>query len=308
MQYIYPNYYKDFRCKAADCIHNCCIGWEIEIDKNTLKFYNSLGGSMGKRLKLNIDFKDNPHFILGTRERCPFLNNENLCDIIITLGEERLCDICKDHPRFRNELPGRTECGVGLCCESAAELILSQKAPVTLVSDGSLQSDDEIIILRDKAISVLQNRNKIITDRIGDMLSVCDAKMPYTVKQLARLFLSLERLDNAWTDILNRVLLKCDSADFKGFERYIKARECELEQFAVYLVYRHLANAPDKESLSARAATIAACFNLLFAIGAVEWTEKGEFPFKSLADIARMFSAEIEYSDENLYILIDSFI
>lgn len=308
MQYVFPGYYKDFRCKAGECAHNCCIGWEIEIDRKTADFYNSLDGSMGSRLKDNIVFEEQPHFKLGTHERCPFLNKCNLCDIIIELGEEHLCNICKDHPRFRNELPGRVEIGVGLCCEAAAELVLSQKEPMTLVSDGEMQTDDEIIILRDRVIALLQNREKSVADRVSDMLTFCGAKMLYNVLQLVRLFLTLERLDSGWTDILNMVMENGNNADFIGFDDYMKGRQIELEQFVVYLAYRHLANAYDFESFAARAAFIAASYALLYAIGAAVWTETGQWDFVCFVDTARMFSAEIEYSDENLYILLDSII
>lgn len=308
MQCVEPNYYKHFRCKAGECAHNCCIGWDIEIDRKTADFYRSVDGSMGERLKENIDFLKQPHFKLGKYERCPFLNDENLCDIIIEFGEERLCDICKKHPRFINELPNRVEIGVGLCCEAAAELVLSQKESVKLVSDGEMQTDDEIIILRDRVIALLQNREKSIKGRISDMLTLCDTNMPYTTSQLTRLFLSLERLDSGWTDILNMVLKNSDTADFNGFDSYMKDRQSELEQFLVYLAFRHLANATDLESFAARVAFVAASYCLIRAIGTAFFSENGSFDFDAYSNVVRMFSAEIEYSDENLYILIDSFI
>ena len=132
MQVIFPDYYKHFSCTANTCRHNCCIGWEIDIDADTLALYDSIPGSFGQRLHENISRKDTPHFILGQQERCPFLNQKNLCDIILTLGEDHLCGICSDHPRFRNELPGRVETGLGLCCEEAARLILEHQEPVRL--------------------------------------------------------------------------------------------------------------------------------------------------------------------------------
>ena len=29
---VYPDYYKKFNCKKEKCRHNCCVGWEIDID------------------------------------------------------------------------------------------------------------------------------------------------------------------------------------------------------------------------------------------------------------------------------------
>ena len=127
MEFVFPDYYKDFRCIAGDCRHSCCIGWEIDIDEDSLAFFESVPGEFGDRLRQNISKYGDAHFVLGEGERCPFLNRDNLCDIILTLGEEHICGICTDHPRFRNELPGRVETGLGLCCEEAARLILSKK-------------------------------------------------------------------------------------------------------------------------------------------------------------------------------------
>ena len=60
--HIYPDYYDKFRCIASKCKHNCCIGWEIDIDENTLSYYNSVTGDFSKRLKDNIELSDTPHF------------------------------------------------------------------------------------------------------------------------------------------------------------------------------------------------------------------------------------------------------
>lgn len=45
-----PSYYKDFRCIASDCTENCCIGWEIDVDEQTLAYYKSLGTPFSERV------------------------------------------------------------------------------------------------------------------------------------------------------------------------------------------------------------------------------------------------------------------
>ena len=174
MRQIVPSYYALFRCIGSACRHNCCIGWEIDIDPDTAAFYHTVDGALGNRLHAHIDSTDGtPHFVLDERERCPFLNDRNLCDIIIKLGEHRLCGICADHPRFRNELPDRVEVGLGLCCEEAARLLLGSKEPVTLLGDTA--TDDEILLLRDAVIAALQDRSRTIPERVATMLSLCGA-------------------------------------------------------------------------------------------------------------------------------------
>jgi lysine-N-methylase len=31
-----PKYYLDFACIADRCKHSCCIGWEIDVDADTM--------------------------------------------------------------------------------------------------------------------------------------------------------------------------------------------------------------------------------------------------------------------------------
>ena len=93
MKIVYPDYYPDFSCIADRCNHSCCIGWEIDIDQDALTRFQSAEGPMGQRLKENISLEGEPHFILGEDERCPFLNEKGLCDLILYGGEEILCQI-----------------------------------------------------------------------------------------------------------------------------------------------------------------------------------------------------------------------
>lgn len=302
---IYPDYFPEFKCIKGECKHNCCIGWEIDIDPDSLDFYANLDGKLGERLKNSISNDDTPHFILSQNERCPFLNDNNLCDIIIELGEEHICDICTEHPRFNNDLPDRIEKGLGLTCEAAGKIILSKKEPVKLI--GSFESNDEIIILRDRVITLLQDRSKTISQRIIDMLDLCGTSMPErSLEYLIDTLLSLERLDDAWTDILNK--LKCSDPDFDSFDSYMVSRQTEYEQLLVYLIYRHFANSFDLEDASARASFAAFGYDIIHRIGAMMYEKNGSFTFEDQVELARLFSSEIEYSQDNLDILFDEMI
>ncbi|MCB6611184.1 flagellin lysine-N-methylase [[Clostridium] symbiosum] len=154
-----PDYFDRFRCTASACSDNCCIGWEIDIDEKTAGRYKNVSGELGKKLREMISWpggeeiqaeevqaggslsgrkspsdKEPPHFILQ-EERCPFLDRDNLCELIRKLGEESLCDICREHPRYYEWFDGLTEKGVGLCCEAAAGLILESSKKAEFVTE-----------------------------------------------------------------------------------------------------------------------------------------------------------------------------
>ena len=128
MKIIAPDYYKEFKCIAQKCKHTCCAGWEIDIDEDAYERFKVFPS-----IKMHISSEGTPHIVLYNDDRCPFLRSDNLCQMQIDYGEEFLCQICRDHPRFRNYWNDRIEIGLGLACEEAARIILTSDHPLKLV-------------------------------------------------------------------------------------------------------------------------------------------------------------------------------
>ena len=141
---LVPDYYPRFYCTAGSCEHTCCEGWEIDIDPASMKRYLSYGGEWGDRIRRCISEDPAPHFVLTDGERCPLLTENNLCELILRNGEESLCQICTDHPRFRNYWSDRIEMGLGLACEAAGRLILGNGHPMKLLPAGNVTEEDDL--------------------------------------------------------------------------------------------------------------------------------------------------------------------
>lgn len=266
MEKYVPNYYHKFRCIADKCKHSCCVGWEIDIDSDTMDFYNTLGKDFLK----NIDGNP-PHFILKG-ERCPFLNDKNLCEIISNYGEEALCDICYMHPRFCNEYDDFLEMGLGLACEEAASIILSEEEKFTIKTP--LLND--FFIKRQEIFDTLQNREKNIIERLLS-LSPEAFKIP-----LYETFFPLERLDDTWTELLESI------KDYKFNPDIFEKYPIPFEQISCYFVFRHMREDNFENALKFTVLSV-------LLIGALCEKTNEELP-----EIARAFSSEIEYSESNL--------
>ena len=154
MLFVRPDFYDEFHCLASACRHSCCVGWEIDVDEESLRRYQGTGGEIGRALRENIALEPTPHFRLASGERCPFLREDGLCRLILALGEDSLCDICALHPRFFNDYPDREEAGLGLCCEEAARLLTAGEGHLRLVawSDGE-EEPEPTPLLRLRAFS-----------------------------------------------------------------------------------------------------------------------------------------------------------
>lgn len=292
MNEITPCYYKKFRCIAERCKHNCCIGWEIDIDEETMQMYNSLDSLLGERIRNNIE-GEVPHFVLGEDERCPFLNECNRCDIISELGEGGLCDICRLHPRFINCYSGFSEAGLGLCCEEAARIILAEEKFVIEHSDNVYAEQDEKLFFkeRNEIFSVLQNRECNIRCRFEKLAQMYAIQFDFDLKSICEFLITLERLDENWTSELLHL------KDYEFNEEIFSDAGYELafENLACYFVYRHLAGALDLGDISERVKfVLVSCF----VIGAL-WSKNGCVTVEQMAETARMFSCEIEYSEDN---------
>ena len=299
---VYPDYYPEFSCIAGACKHSCCIGWEIDVDEEALARFSKVEGELGQRLQENISMEDVPHFKLKEGERCPFLNGDGLCDLILELGEETLCEICEKHPRFYNWFADHTEVGLGLCCEEAGRLILSRTEPVHLTGDLP-EEPDGMFLLREELFGIAQDRSKPISRRAEGLLAYVGAVLPgKSTAEWADFLLHLERLDEAWTERLERLK---EPVDLDGFDTYMAARQTEYEQFLVYLLYRHLSEAVDPFDLAGRTAFAVWGYELLRKLGAAVWTDAGAFSFEEQVELARLFSSELEYSDENLDLILE---
>ena len=312
MQKIYPNYYNEFSCIASKCKHSCCVSWEIDIDGRSLKKYQNVKGELGEKLKNNVSTDGVPKFIIKKDGRCPFLDKDNLCELITKLGDKSLCYICANHPRFYNFLSDRTEVGLGLSCEEVARIVLSKKQKTEFIAVGKRGSKPlsnkkrKLLEYRDRVISILQNRDKTISQRLNDLEKEFDAKVPnLTVKRLGRFLSKLEVLDKTWLTTLKLLKTDINATDYLEFAKSFPETETELEQFAVYLSYRHLINAYDIEDFSDRISFIILSVNLLRALLVVSLKITGMSKFLERIEFFRSFSAEIEYSDDNFNQVLD---
>lgn len=277
MKEIFPNYYKNFECIADKCRHSCCIGWEIDIDEDTMDLYNSLEGEFAARIRKNIE-GEMPHFVLGKDERCPFLNGSGLCDIICELGEGALCDICDLHPRFKNFYDDFTETGLGLCCEEAARVILTQNEKFFIDVPGNAKNN-AFFKERQEVFDILQNRSHSILKRLEQLSQKYGYKFDFKNDELYDFYMSLERLDENWETALKKLK---NASGTEIFER--KDMQKFFEQLACYFIFRHFENGVFFALLSC------------WVIGAICSYCTG---VDEMIDIVRMYSSEIEYSEEN---------
>lgn len=325
-----PTYCKDFKCSADKCSDNCCIGWEIDIDPSSAEYYKKVEGDFGKRLRESISFGEVCSFKMNG-ERCAFLNEKNLCDIIINLGEEALCQICRDHPRYFEWYSAVKEGGVGLCCEEGARLILSQTEPFSTYDtpcndegDDSYDEDlyDCLLWARGEIISLLENERLPLDSRLFSALLfahklqynvdnsrydktesvVTCEKMALDMEKVISSFSALEVIDEKWSDYIKMLCEKASQTEKsvshckeenKSVDRYLK-------NIAVYFIWRYFMKSVYDYEVYQK--VLLAVLSTLFIerMFSQAYLDGEELTLENCSILAKNYSKEIEYSEDNL--------
>ena len=211
---IYPSYIDKFQCIGGKCEDNCCIGWDIDIDKETFKKYHKVtDGVMKKMFQKNVHNNeyctntdlDYGRIKLSKTKRCPFLDDENYCLIQGKFGEDYLSSVCTQFPRVINKIDDHYEISIDVACPEAARIIIGSKEKIEFKE--SKKSLGKYIMsgvfdtrssefkgtpiqyfkeIRDFSIKIMQNRNLNISSRLyvlGDFLNELEDIESYEIKE-----------------------------------------------------------------------------------------------------------------------------
>lgn len=319
------DYYDEFRCLAGACPHSCCEKWEVVLDAETVCRYQQTAGPLGEKLRaaMEEDAEGDVCFALKGG-RCPFLDEENLCEIHRQMGEEATSITCQEHPRFTEDYGAFREITLSASCPAANALLLGSEEPLRFAeweNGETAEEGDEwltyLLPLRERMLALLTDRAQPLRTRLGwFLLLACDAQAlldeqcvealpalaaewaPYDMPAAADdstallpavwgLLCRLEILEPDWPVLLGRA----ESA------HPVPVSEPLLERIAVYFAFRYLLKAVNDGDLLNRAQLV------VFALLAVERLAA----VCGLPEALRRFSCEIEHSDENLEALLEAF-
>ena len=346
MKLFYPDVFEKFYCIGSKCKDNCCkIGWDIEIDDDTLSFYQGLEDDLGKKIVSNIYTEDGCHY-MKQDNGCPFLNEKGLCSVLLKYGEDKISEICAQHPRFYEWFGNYKEAGVGLCCEKTCDLVLNHPEPIEFLSkeideeDDDLEFDkllfDKLLKVRSDIISAVQNRNLSIKERlrftavtankIQDILESEDysefdnfteymqnyelpekANKKDAYVRFADFFKSLDYIHGSFEKQLEKAEQNLDKIleIEKDFDQSFSDRNYVYEHIAVYNIYRYLLKAVRNGD---------GCSPLMYGVVNVlavrfiamsEYAENGKLSDEDLMLIIKEYSKEVEYSADNMEKLSD---
>jgi lysine-N-methylase len=289
MKLFAPKYYEDFSCIADKCRHSCCIGWEIDVDADTLAKYSEMKAPYAENIRDSIERDETPHFRLCADGRCAHLDEKGLCRIISNVGEGALCAICREHPRFYHTSSAGREVGLGLCCEEACRIVLSSDNYADFTEIGEVDADEEAFEFdaaarRARIYLYMSDRTQPYAER----LRMIYRKYNFTVGAFS---------SDAWEELLESIefLNEDHRGLFGDYSPYLDTEdelELPLERALAYFVYRHCSSAANLDEFRTGLGFALFCERLLSSMAKNN-------PDTPITDLARILSEEIEYSEEN---------
>lgn len=198
---IEPEFYKDFHCIGGQCSFTCCKEWKIAVDPETKKRWRKLSvpetvlesgrvpkhacrSSLEKaQLSQFVMKKDGGEIIeLLPNMRCPFLEDTELCRLVLDYGEACLSETCHVFPRETHAFADRTERTLVCCCPEIVDRLYGLKE----LHFTNLPYQDRVFLL--------EGKDKLFQIRNIMMYWLQDASVPNEVNLKRCLFMLLDLL------------------------------------------------------------------------------------------------------------------
>lgn len=319
----YPSFFPQFRCLAGNCPDTCCRGWDVELDEESYYSYLVEKGPFGDRLRSSMAEEDGCHFFpLTDAGRCPFLNEQNLCDLYRELGPDRLCRTCREYPRSFAGAGDYEQVDLSLSCPEAGRLFFDPETDVSFVTDPDGGTGDfAVLSAADEPFlnALLAERDRLLTEPFTDAEAICLAEdLQANLPELRAEMKAFVLLDKRWTAMLSDTdnwlsrrsgSVAADAAAFfagsvEAVLWFARLRSYFLFRYAIDGFYDPAAK-EDPLRPARRLTAHSLQILLLMCLSRQERriSAGGPFTRSDMEELARLYSREAEHAEENLQIL-----
>ena len=317
----YPESYNRFSCLKDECPDTCCKEWEVDIDEESRQYYMQVPGPFGERLRSHMTQEEGECFFAMTEEgNCPFLDKKGLCEMYTALGEESLCRVCTEYPRYYMEIGNYEQIDMSLSCPALGRLLFEGKGPILyeraedegIAEELSLEEEERlagILDLRDEAIMILQGKTDL---PLKERLKEADLFYEEDDRALMETAARFEILSSRCAGILDGI-----SANLEGIQRaeaqfdslHGEKYDAWFTKLSVYLTWRYMIDLwfdSDKEQIRRMISRSLRLIKLMcvsrFAGYEPETDRIPAAPLETadIIDLAHYYSKQVEHSDENV--------
>lgn len=336
----FPDYFESFQCIGSQCPDTCCAGWEVDVDPDSCDYYRSVPGEFGARLRKTLhEDGEERYFPLNSAGRCPFLDQQNLCDIYKNLGEASLCQTCTEYPRYFMDIGNYEQIDMSLSCMELGRIFFSNPQPVSYVrTENDAIGDDlsseeqqlliEVLALRNQSINFIQHPDRFFlrdwNDYIQDLSRVFD--LCREAKNIAeedneRIFYherfmtlyqrlaSLDVISSSWSKRLPQIKKTAEQLDRspETLKAFLMEQCAEFQiwfrKLTVYFIYRYFIDTYFDEDPDIELCLLYRSIRSILMMLIAEKQQSAEGPLVTREDfifITHLYSKEVEHDEENV--------
>ncbi len=315
MLHEYPDYLDEFECIGGRCLDTCCSGWEFDIDPATAEIYRELPDEDGEYVRSKLTHAEDGSLCIRPDEggRCPFLNDRNLCELILKYGDNILSDPCAEYPRYYTDFGSYEAVDMSLSCMELGRLFFTRDGRPTVYK--RIEDDIEGDPVTEEQEKLLRDRIHMRDEMIAEIYSqseeqfINDAGFLKTDddENALEVFSSLEYYHYKWDEILKLFhdmrpeLMKRSKEFFDG------RRKDMLNWFrylAEYFVFRYsISDLAAGEEIDATMRFVKRSLRLIFLASCFRWNNTGKFDVDDMIDIAHLYSKEVEHNLNNVAVI-----
>ena len=307
-----PDYYDTFVCTGnTTCIDSCCFAWDLPMDDETAALYQSYEGAFGEYLRRNIfqDEKGNWYIKQKEHGRCPFLTEDNLCEVRLKAGEKAQIKICDIYPRERDIRAGhyRQDRLLIACSEVARLLYAATGERLRFVTETQETEEDipkelqlrteRLLAFRDGFVEALQ-----AGAYDGSIFGGYETAEEVTRFLDAALYFEGHQMSE---DVFARIRKLLDRVDIVRESFYASCKEAKawMRRSGAYFAHRLLLDTLQDGNVQGPLLAVFRSVHLLELICLAVFDKKGSFDLEDMVFCGHIFSLTFEISMHNIALL-----
>ncbi len=230
--WYFPQYYKQFSCKASQCRHSCCSSWRIPVSRREYEQLINMEctDELYTRVQRAFEMPDFPtddcfrYICFNWLGECP-IQDKGLCSIHREKGEAFLPKICRLYPRSLKQINQYNFASCSCSCEKVVELLFEPGA--TSITSGELDGEPELkyevsgddVALINLFQKIMQDNTLTLRESLYDICKIVNEKeflydynrdshpLSQALAVLKRLASSNSRLEEIVAPIIERYIV-----------------------------------------------------------------------------------------------------
>jgi len=193
---VEPLFFSEFQCVGSECREHCCKGWNISLDKPSVKRYLKSKDIEIRNIALeNIittksDYSNWGRMKLSESGSCAFMDEQRLCKVHKSLGPNALSPICASYPRMQTHFKNEIHNNLTLSCPESTRLLLSG-------SDTMLFSTKTVLRAGSASENHIEQESQLINIMCTNMIISSAENIEQGLYAIALLFMFLEKVSDS---------------------------------------------------------------------------------------------------------------